>query len=77
METKANVYSNEEITVTFEPRICIHAEKCASELSEVFRLSIIPWIDLDATETNKIVKQINRCPSGALKYKRHEKKQAS
>tara|TARA_R110002049_G_scaffold123874_3_gene279209 strand:+ start:2287 stop:2520 length:234 start_codon:yes stop_codon:yes gene_type:complete len=76
METKANIYSNDEITVTFEPCICIHAEKCASELSEVFRLSIIPWIDLDATESDKIIKQINRCPSGALKYRLNNKKEA-
>ena len=66
METKSNIFSNDDITVTFQPRICIHAEKCAQELSEVFRTSVIPWINLDGTETKRIIKQINRCPSGAL-----------
>jgi uncharacterized Fe-S cluster protein YjdI len=65
METKSNIFSNDDITVTFQPRICIHAEKCAQELSEVFRTSVIPWINLDRTEIKRIIKQINRCPSGA------------
>tara|TARA_R110000868_G_scaffold310055_2_gene571338 strand:+ start:968 stop:1201 length:234 start_codon:yes stop_codon:yes gene_type:complete len=76
METNTNIYSNDDLTVTFEPCLCIHAEKCAQELSEVFRLSIIPWIDLEATETKKIINQIKRCPSGALKYRLNTKKEA-
>ena len=68
METQDNIYSNDDITVTFEPFKCIHAEKCAHELSEVFRTSVIPWINLDGTETKRIIEQIKRCPSGALKY---------
>ena len=51
MDKYKNIYSNNDLTVTYEPCLCIHAERCAKELSEVFRLSIIPWIDLDATES--------------------------
>ena len=76
MEIQANVFSNEDITVTFEPKICIHAERCAQGLSEVFRTTVIPWINLDGTETLKIINQIKKCPSGALKYCMN-KKQAS
>lgn len=68
METFPNQFSNGEITVTFSPRKCIHAENCAKGLSEVFRTSIIPWINLDAATTKKIVCQIGKCPSGALNY---------
>jgi uncharacterized Fe-S cluster protein YjdI len=77
METLPNVYSNNDITVTYEPCVCIHAEKCAKELSEVFRTSVIPWINLDGTETKRIIKQINRCPSGALTYLLKDTKEAS
>ncbi len=77
METPQNEFSKEDITVTFEPCVCIRAEHCAKELSEVFRTSVIPWINLDGTETKRIIKQINRCPSGALKYKLHDNKLAS
>jgi len=75
METNDNIFSNGDITVTFEPCLCIHAEKCAKELSEVFRTSVIPWINLDGTDTERVVEQIKRCPSGALKY-HYNKKEA-
>lgn len=69
METNApNVFSNNDITVTYIPRICVHAERCARELSNVFRDSVIPWINLDGAPTNRIVKQVKKCPSGALQY---------
>lgn len=77
MESYKNKFSNNDITVTYEPCKCVHAEKCAKELSEVFRLSIIPWINLDGTETKKIINQIKRCPSGALSYRENLKKHAS
>lgn len=77
METFTNVFSNKDITVTFKPCVCIHAEKCAKELSDVFRTSIIPWINLDATESKRIIEQINRCPSGALTYKLNSNKKVS
>jgi len=74
METQDNIFSNEDITVTFEPCKCIHAEKCAKELSQVFRTSVIPWIHLDGTETKKIIEQIKKCPSGALQYSQNSAK---
>ena len=77
METFTNVFSNDDITVTYEPHRCIHAEKCARELSDVFRTSVIPWINLDGTETKRIIQQIKRCPSGALQYCVNKKRQAS
>ena len=68
METNANVFSNSDITVTFNPCNCIHAEHCAKELSNVFRSSVIPWIDLDGASTKKIINQVRKCPSGALQF---------
>jgi len=40
----------------------------------VFRNSVIPWIDLDGASTQQIIKQIRKCPSGALKYYRKKQK---
>ena len=45
MDINANVFSNDEITVTYQPRCCTNAGICAKQLSEVFRKSVIPWID--------------------------------
>lgn len=74
MEINENQYSNGEITVTYNPTKCIHAEKCASELSEVFRTTVIPWINLEGAETKKVVKQVRKCPSGALQCRYNRKK---
>ena len=71
MNTPLETFSNEEITVTFEPRKCMNAEKCARGLSDVFRTSVIPWIDLDAAQTQEIISQIKKCPSGALNFCSH------
>lgn len=71
MESNRNIYANKEITVTYSPKKCINAEKCAQGLSEVFRTSVLPWINLEGAETKKIIKQIKKCPSGALEYCMH------
>lgn len=76
MDINANVFSNEDITVTYEPRCCANAGICARQLSDVFRNSVIPWIDLDGAQTNAIISQINKCPSGALKYYLNQKEVA-
>nr|WP_321231487.1 (4Fe-4S)-binding protein [uncultured Psychroserpens sp.] len=68
MKTIPNVFSNSDITVTYNPCKCINAERCAKELSNVFRQSVIPWIDLDGASTKKIIKQVKKCPSGALQF---------
>lgn len=68
METNANIFSNDDITVTYQPSCCLNAGICAKQLSDVFKNSVIPWIDLDGAETATIINQINKCPSGALQY---------
>ena len=76
METNENVFSNREITVTYEPRCCINAELCARQLSNVFRQYVIPWIHLEGESTDRIIEQVKRCPSGALKYSLNQKEVA-
>lgn len=73
METNENVFSNHEITVTYNPHCCINAELCAKQLSNVFRSTVIPWIDLEGAQTDDIINQIKKCPSGALTYRLNQK----
>ena len=68
MKSMDNEFTNGEITVHYEPKKCIHAEACAQGLSDVFRTTVIPWIDLDGAETEKVIDQIKKCPSGALSF---------
>ncbi|WP_203258941.1 (4Fe-4S)-binding protein [Hyunsoonleella ulvae] len=73
MEIESKEFSNKDITVTYDPCICQLSRKCAKELSNVFSDSVIPWVNLDDGKTEDIIKQIKRCPSGALQY--HKKYQ--
>ncbi len=68
MSSEKNTYRNHEISVTYEPKKCIHSGTCCAGLSEVFRTSVIPWIDMDGAATQKIIEQVRKCPSGALGY---------
>ncbi|BAO76676.1 (4Fe-4S)-binding protein [Winogradskyella sp. PG-2] len=73
MDINSNVFSNEEITVTYQPRCCANAGICAKQLSDVFRNSVIPWIDLEGAQTEAIINQVNKCPSGALQFYYNQK----
>ena len=61
-------YSNEEITVVWQPEMCTHTKKCWKGLLEVFDPREKPWIKLDGATNEQIKNQINQCPSKALSY---------
>lgn len=62
-------YSNGEVTVLWQPHLCIHSGICAGGLPGVFRPQEKPWINVDAADTESLVNQVKQCPSGALSYK--------
>jgi uncharacterized Fe-S cluster protein YjdI len=59
-------YPNQEITVIWKPEICIHSGICARGLGKVFDPRRRPWIDMSQAETQAIIDQVKKCPSGAL-----------
>ena len=64
-------YSNGEVTIVWEPLICIHSTICwkgENSLPEVFKPKERPWIKPDGASTERIIEQVNKCPSGALSY---------
>jgi len=67
-------YSNGEVTVVWKPDLCIHAAKCVQGLPQVFNSRAKPWIDVTGAETEAIINQVNKCPSGALSYFMNEAK---
>ena len=62
-------YTNEVITVFFDPDVCIHAGACVRGLPAVFDVDEKPWINVNGAPLEQIIKQIKECPSGALSYK--------
>ncbi len=73
MSESQKTYSNGVITVIWKPGVCIHSGKCVQGLGEVFNVNARPWINIDGASTDRIIKQVEQCPSGALSYVRNEK----
>jgi uncharacterized Fe-S cluster protein YjdI len=67
MSRALQVYETPEITVTFEPAVCIHSAICVRGLPGVFDVRRRRWVALEAATAEEIHAQIGRCPSGALK----------
>ena len=65
---KFKEYSNDEITVVWKPGLCIHSENCFKGLPTVFNPKSRPWISVNAEDSDTIIAQIEKCPSGALSY---------
>ena len=68
MAPKNFKYSNGEVTIVWQPELCIHSGRCVRGLPEVFKAKEKPWITPEGSPTEKIVAQVKRCPSGALSY---------
>lgn len=65
-------YSNGEVTIVWKNKLCIHCGNCARGLSGVFHPKESPWIQPDNATTEKIIEQVNKCPSGALTFLMNE-----
>lgn len=61
-------YSNGEVTIVWQPALCIHSKKCWQGLPEVFNPTEKPWVKPSGADTETIVSQVNKCPSGALSH---------
>lgn len=78
MATLKRKYTNDELTVFWQPDYCAHAGVCFHELPRVFDPRRRPWIDLSQGDTKSIVELINRCPTKALTFRwRDEKRNES
>ncbi len=61
-------YSNEDITVIWEPGLCQHSTHCCKGLINVFDPRKKPWINMDGDTSERIIEQVKKCQSGALSY---------
>jgi len=69
---KIHRYEADGIVVTYEARRCIHAKECVQGLPTVFDSERKPWVDPRAAKADAVVRVIERCPTGALKYERRD-----
>jgi len=66
-------YTNEDITVYWQPEKCMHSANCMRSLQPVFDPKRKPWIVMANGKTEDIVNTVQNCPSGALSFRYHDK----
>ena len=67
MSERKNVftYEGDELTVTWDRRLCIHVGECTRARGELFVSGRDPWCDPDGGGVAEVVE---RCPTGALAH---------
>ncbi len=73
-------YTKGDVTVVWNPDLCIHSRNCADNLGSVFNPNVRPWVNMDGATSEQIVAQVAKCPSGALSIlseKEHEESPVS
>lgn len=70
MKSNPREYRSDEIVVTYDAAICIHAGECVRGVPAVFDTAKRPWIQPAQGTADEIAAIVERCPSGALTYHR-------
>ena len=69
MPKRLQVYETPDITVTFDPNVCIHSGVCVRGLPAVFDVRRKHWVRPELAPAAEVAAQVARCPSGALQYR--------
>lgn len=70
---KPRVYRGEKISVSYDLPRCMHASECIrGGLTSVFDRERRPWVLPDGADPDRVIDVVERCPSGALHYQRHD-----
>jgi uncharacterized Fe-S cluster protein YjdI len=69
-------YTNGEITIVWKPDACIHSTLCWRGMIDVFNPKKRPWIDMEGADSEAVIAQVEKCPSGALSWFRNSDKEA-
>lgn len=64
------VYRGKHIEVSFDLDLCVHIAECLRGDRAVFQLDRKPWVLPDAADAELVAQVVERCPSGALQYRR-------
>jgi uncharacterized Fe-S cluster protein YjdI/CDGSH-type Zn-finger protein len=63
-------YRGSDVELSFDPDLCMHATECVRGLPEVFDRGRRPWILTDNAPADQVSRVVERCPTGALLYRR-------
>jgi uncharacterized Fe-S cluster protein YjdI/CDGSH-type Zn-finger protein len=64
------VYRGRDVEVSFDLDLCVHIGECLRGHHGVFKLERRPWVLPDEADADLVAAIVERCPSGALQYRR-------
>lgn len=70
MKEQVSTYTGKDIEIVYDRRLCIHAAECGRGSRALFNVEKDPWCDPDAVSADVAAAVVERCPTGALRYKR-------
>ncbi len=70
MKRKLHTYASDALVVEYDAARCIHAAECVKGLPTVFDPNARPWIQPSAAAADEVARVVERCPTGALQYRR-------
>ena len=59
-------YPAPQVTVSFDPNVCVHSGVCLATLPAVFDVRRKRWVRPEAATAAEVAAAVARCPSGAL-----------
>jgi CDGSH-type Zn-finger protein/uncharacterized Fe-S cluster protein YjdI len=73
VESKVEVAQGRDLSIHFEARRCIHSRHCVLDAPSVFKANTPgEWIYPDTVSAEALVGVAHSCPSGAIRYVRHD-----
>jgi CDGSH-type Zn-finger protein/uncharacterized Fe-S cluster protein YjdI len=71
--TLPEIVDGKDVTIIFDSQRCIHARHCVLQTPTVFKANTPgQWIYPDTVNVESIVTVAQQCPSGAIRYARHD-----
>ena len=68
-----HTYPGDAVSVTWQGKLCIHVGECGRSSGPLFEGGRKPWCDPDlAAAAEDVAAVVERCPTGALTYERHD-----
>ena len=62
-------YTKGDLTIVWQPSLCIHSGVCFRSLPAVFQPLARPWVQLEGADLEATRNAVRACPSGALSIK--------
>ena len=69
-KTELKQYTGESVEVAWDKALCIHVAECGRAAGDLFEMGRKPWCSPDVTHVDDVAEVVERCPTGALSYRR-------